>query len=86
MIIVKYRQQQTKQHKIKRPTNQIHHLICKTYFWCGGWDLNPHVNDTRTSNVPVCLFQHRRKYLTIITASFLVVNPFFHFFVISQPG
>ena len=28
--------------------------------WCGRWDLNPHVIDTRTSNVPVCLFQHSR--------------------------
>ena len=28
--------------------------------WCGRWDLNPHVMDTRTSNVPVCLFQHFR--------------------------
>ena len=30
-------------------------------FWCGRWDLNPHVIDTRTSNVPVCRFQHFRK-------------------------
>lgn len=29
-------------------------------FWCGRWDLNPHVIDTRTSNVPVCRFQHFR--------------------------
>lgn len=29
-------------------------------FWCGRWDLNPHVMDTRTSNVPVCRFQHFR--------------------------
>ena len=28
--------------------------------WCGRWDLNPHVMDTRTSNVPVCRFQHFR--------------------------
>ena len=31
------------------------------FFWCGRWDLNPHVIDTRTSNVPVCRFQHFRK-------------------------
>ena len=30
------------------------------FIWCGRWDLNPHVMDTRTSNVPVCLFQHFR--------------------------
>lgn len=30
--------------------------------WCGRWDLNPHVMDTRTSNVPVCRFQHFRLY------------------------
>ena len=30
--------------------------------WCGKWDLNPYVEDTRTSNVPVCLFQHCRIY------------------------
>ena len=29
-------------------------------FWCEERDLNPHVKDTRTSNVPVCLFQHPR--------------------------
>ena len=28
--------------------------------WCGRWDLNPHVIDTRTSNVPVCRFPHFR--------------------------
>ena len=28
--------------------------------WCGKWDLNPYVKDTRPSNVPVCLFQHTR--------------------------
>ena len=28
--------------------------------WCEGGDLNPHVVDTRTSNVPVCQFQHPR--------------------------
>ena len=32
-----------------------------TFVWCGRWDLNPHVIDTRTSNVPVCRFQHFRK-------------------------
>ena len=30
------------------------------FSWCGRWDLNPHVIDTRTSNVPVCRFQHFR--------------------------
>ena len=29
-------------------------------YWCGKWDLNPYVKDTRPSNVPVCLFQHYR--------------------------
>ena len=28
--------------------------------WCEGGDLNPHVVDTRTSNAPVCQFQHPR--------------------------
>ena len=32
----------------------------RSFFWCGRWDLNPHVIDTRTSNVPVCRFQHFR--------------------------
>ena len=30
------------------------------FIWCGKWDLNPYVKDTRPSNVPVCLFQHYR--------------------------
>ncbi len=29
-------------------------------FWCARRDLNPYVFDTRTSNVPVCQFQHSR--------------------------
>ncbi len=29
-------------------------------FWCARRDLNPYVVDTRTSNVPVCQFQHSR--------------------------
>ena len=28
--------------------------------WCEKRDLNPYVKDTRTSNVPVCQFQHSR--------------------------
>ena len=28
--------------------------------WCARRDLNPYVVDTRTSNVPVCQFQHSR--------------------------
>ena len=28
--------------------------------WCARRDLNPYVEDTRTSNVPVCQFQHSR--------------------------
>ena len=32
----------------------------RSFLWCGRWDLNPHVMDTRTSNVPVCRFQHFR--------------------------
>ena len=30
--------------------------------WCGKWDLNPYVKDTRPSHVPVCQFQHCRIY------------------------
>ena len=36
-------------------------LSRRSLFWCGRWDLNPHVMDTRTSNVPVCRFQHFRR-------------------------
>ena len=32
----------------------------RSFCWCGRWDSNPHVMDTRTSNVPVCRFQHFR--------------------------
>ena len=31
-----------------------------TIFLCEQWDLNPHVINTRPSNVPVCQFQHAR--------------------------
>ena len=43
-------------------------------FWCGRWDLNPHVMDTRTSNVPVCRFQHFRIALYYYTILFPVVK------------
>ena len=43
-------------------------------FWCGRWDLNPHVIDTRTSNVPVCRFQHFRIALYYYTILFPVVK------------
>ena len=39
-------------------------MFLRSFFWCGRWDLNPHVIDTRTSNVPVCRFQHFRIALT----------------------
>ena len=39
-------------------------------FWCGKWDLNPHVlTNTGTSSLPVCLFQHSRSSLVIISNS-----------------
>ena len=31
-------------------------------FWCARRDLNPYAIGTRTSNVPVCQFQHSRNY------------------------
>ena len=37
--------------------------------WCGKWDLNPYVIDTRPSNVPVCRFQHCRKKLAVSNIS-----------------
>ena len=44
--------------------------------WCGRWDLNPHVIDTRTSNVPVCRFQHFRiRQCLGITKSILAYPP-----------
>ena len=48
-------------------------------FWCAKWDLNPYVVDTRTSNVPVCLFQHSRSTCIIIYMMTRFVNSFFHF-------
>ena len=44
------------------------------FIWCGRWDLNPHVMDTRTSNVPVCLFQHFRITLYYYTICCGFVN------------
>ena len=33
------------------------------FFWCERWDLNPHVHsNTSTSSLPVCRFQHARKF------------------------
>ena len=40
--------------------NKRGHLSMSSFVWCGRWDLNPYVCDTRPSNVPVCLFQHYR--------------------------
>ena len=45
--------------------------------WCGRWDLNPHVIDTRTSNVPVCRFQHFRITISNYTIKFPIVNMIF---------
>ena len=46
--------------------------------WCEWRDLNPYANDTRPSNVPVCLFQHTRiEYFNIISNPKGNVNNFF---------
>ena len=42
--------------------------------WCGKRDLNPYVNDTRPSNVPVCQFQHCRKYSSRLPDDFIIVT------------
>ena len=50
------------------------------FIWCGKWDLNPYVKDTRPSNVPVCLFQHYRVFSNarvIISALLQKVKNFF---------
>ena len=58
-------------------------------FWCEQWDLNPHVINTRPSNVPVCQFQHARKLTENVSSTddlFSIslylsnVNTFFEFF------
>ena len=41
--------------------------------WCERWDLNPHVKDTRTSNVPVCLFQHSRIFSDLFNQSAFIL-------------
>ena len=41
--------------------------------WCERWDLNPHVKDTRTSNVPVCLFQHSRIFPDLFNQSAFIL-------------
>ena len=40
--------------------NGPHHGEVRFLTWCARRDLNPYVVDTRTSNVPVCQFQHSR--------------------------
>ena len=47
------------------------------FVWCGRWDLNPYVEDTRPSNVPVCLFQHYRifSYLSFISRTTRLILP-----------
>ena len=48
-------------YKKKLDTNQDTHCIkIGVQLWCARRDLNPYVVDTRTSNVPVCQFQHSR--------------------------
>ena len=71
--------------KQKNKTAQIHCL--SGFIWCERWDLNPHVKDTRTSNVPVCLFQHSRIFLTCLisqllyySTDFVVCKALFRFF------
>ncbi len=44
----------------------------RSIVWCGKWDLNPYVFDTRPSNVPVCLFQHCRILFCFLSFLFLV--------------
>ena len=46
--------------KIRSLENHAFTLFSRLMIWCGKWDLNPYVKDTRPSNVPVCLFQHCR--------------------------
>lgn len=46
------------------------------FCWCGRWDLNPYVMDTRPSNVPVCRFQHYRATNDIIVYQIHEVKKF----------
>jgi len=46
--------------KEKGLKNRLNKPFFNPLSWCGKWDLNPYVKDTRPSNVPVCLFQHYR--------------------------
>ena len=57
--------------KQKNKTAQIHYL--SGFIWCERWDLNPHVKDTRTSNVPVCLFQHSRIFSDLFNQSAFIL-------------
>src|SRR5699024_4711932 len=51
----------TKESREQTKTKSAETPSRRSLFWCGRWDLNPHVMDTRTSNVPVCRFQHFRR-------------------------
>ena len=52
-------------------------MILLIFIWCGKWDLNPYVEDTRPSNVPVCLFQHCRNRLVYYIIWFFVCQYLF---------
>ena len=48
--------------------------IASGFSWCGRWDLNPYVLDTRPSNVPVCLFQHYRLLLCHLLTTRVIIS------------
>ena len=55
------------------------------FFLCEQWDLNPHVINTRPSNVPVCQFQHARlsrQQKELYHFKEFLSTTFFKFFVI----
>ena len=69
-----------KRRHLGKEKENLRRATCSPQVWCERWDLNPHVIDTRTSNVPVCLFQHSRSTNDIIAVFREDVNGFFHLF------
>ena len=60
--VIEFTHQTSEYKRVNQRKRNQSRQIRRLWLWCEWRDLNPYVMDTRPSNVPVCRFQHTRRF------------------------